>query len=126
MPETFENRKDCWKRRAPSERPTPTSYLFDPGRNTQFWSCWVRKEFEPKSRDDIALMLVRHQAGTDNLNKWRGAWKGRAIENDLELQIDTLRFPATQVFVRNVLIDIAIADAAGLFESGAARDKKDR
>ena len=126
MPETFEKRKDCWIRREPGERPTPTSYLFDPGRNTQFWSCWVRKEFEPKSRDDVALMLVRHQAGTDNLNKWRRAWKGRAFENDLELQIDTLRFPATQVFVRYVLIDIAIADAAGLFESGAANDKEKR
>lgn len=124
LPSTFEERKDCWKRREPDERPTPTSYLFDPGRNTQFWSCWVRKEFAPKTRDDIALMLVRHQAGTGSLNEWREAWKGRAIDNDLEMQIDTLRFPATQRFVRQVLIDIAVVDAAGIFGSGATSGRK--
>jgi soluble lytic murein transglycosylase-like protein len=126
MPLTFENRKDCWKVREPDERPTPTSYLFDPNRNTQFWSCWVRKEFEPKTRDDIALMLVRHHAGSGSLEEWRKAWKGRTIENDLEMQIETLRFPATQLFVRHVLIDIAIADAAGLFGSGATGSEEKR
>ena len=117
LPLTFQNRRDCWK---PDETSTTTSRLFDASRNAEFWSCWVRKEFAPSTRDDIALMLMRHQAGSDNVREWRAAWKGRNIESDLELQIDTLRFPATSYFVRQVLADVAIADAAGLFESGAA------
>ena len=52
-------------------------------------------------------------------------WKGRAIERDLELQIDTYRFPATSVFVRHVLSDVAIADAGGLFETGAGAGRRD-
>ena len=119
MPLTFEGMESCWKVRSGDEKPTAASYLFDPGRNTQFWSCWVRKEFAPKTRDDIALTLIKHQAGAGNLREWMKSWKGRAIEGDLELQLDTLRFPATQVFVRNVLTDIAIADAGGFFEAGA-------
>jgi len=119
MPQTFENRADCWKPREEGRKPTATSYLFDPNRNTQFWSCWVRKEFEPKTRDSIALMIVRHHTGAGNLAEWMRGWKGRAFERDLELQIDTFRFPATQVFVHQVLTDVAIVDASRIFEAGA-------
>lgn len=124
MPDTFTGRRDCWKLREEGEQPTPTSYLFDPVRNTQFWSCWVQKEFAPKTRDAIALMLAKHHAGSANVGEWMKSWKGRAIERDLELQIDTFRFPATQTFVRYVLADVAIVDASGLFEAGASRRER--
>jgi hypothetical protein len=126
MPPTFEGRTDCWKLREQGEKPTPTSYLFDPVRNTQFWSCWVKKEFEPKTRDSIALMLVNHHAGLGDLNEWKKNWKGRAIERDLEMQIDTFRKPATQVFVRSVLSDVAIVDANGFFEAGAGASRGEK
>jgi len=126
MPLTFERRPECWTASTPGQSPRPTSYLFDPVRNTQFWSCWVRKEFDPRTRDGIALMLVNHHAGSGNLGAWMKAWKGRAIERDLELQIDTYRFPATSVFVRYVLSDVAIADAGGLFEGAAAGRRDNR
>lgn len=126
MPLTFEGTRGCWILREEGEKPTATSYLFDPVRNTQFWSCLVKKEFKPKTRDSIALMLVHHHAGTGNLREWKRNWEGRAIEHDLELQIDTFRFPATQVFVRYVLTDVAIVDASGFFEAdaGASRGGK--
>ena len=126
MPSTFEGRTDCWKLREQGEKPTPTSYLFDPVRNTQFWSCWVKKEFEPKTRDSIALMLVNHHAGPGDLSEWKRNWKGRAIERDPELQIDTFRKPATQVFVRYVLTDVAIVDASGFFEAGAGASRGEK
>ncbi len=122
MPSTFEKRTDCW---IAGEKPIPTSYLFNPIRNTQFWSCWVRKEFAPRTRDDIVTMLVKQHAGSGQLNEWRKGWKGRAIERDLELQIDMYRFPATSLFVRSVLSDVAVADAAGFFESGAGAGRRD-
>lgn len=125
MPLTFENRPDCWLPRTTGAKPTAASYLFDPVRNTQFWTCWVRKEFEPRTRDDIAMMLIKHQAGSGRLDAWMKAWKGRAIERDLELQIDTLRFSATSVFVRYVLSDLTIADAGGFFETGAGASRRD-
>ena len=124
MPDTFAGRRDCWKLREQGEQPTATSYLFDPVRNTQFWSCWVQKELRPTTRDALALMLAKHQAGMGNIDEWVKNWKGRTIEHDLELQIDTFRFPATQTFVRYVLADVAIADASGLFEADASRREK--
>jgi len=115
MPATFENRKDCWQQREDSAVPTAASYLFDPARNVRFWSCWIRKEFNPRTRDDIAPLIIAHNAGIDNLTEWRKAWRGRATEGDLELQIESLRFRATQNFVRRVLTDTAIAESSGLF-----------
>jgi soluble lytic murein transglycosylase-like protein/TolA-binding protein len=114
MPATFEGRKDCWKPQE-GQKPTPASYLFDPERNTLFWSCWVGKEFKPRKRDQIAMMLVQHHAGRGNLLAWQKGWKGRAIESDLELQIESFRFPATRLFVQRTLTDAAIVDASGLF-----------
>jgi TolA-binding protein len=111
MPSTFEGMKECWELRGPDEKPTATSYLFNPARSIQFWSCWLKKEFKPYTRDSIALMLVKHHAGTGNLNEWMNDWKGRTFEHDLEMQIDTYRFPATQHFVRHVLTDVTIASS---------------
>jgi TolA-binding protein len=119
MPDTFEGRPECWIPGTTGRNPTPASYLFDPVRNTKFWSCWVRKEFDPGTRDGIVLMLARHHAGTGNLRAWMENWKGRAIEHDLELQVETYRFPATSLFVRYVLNDVAVADAGGFFDTGA-------
>ena len=124
MPSTFETTPKCWTLRADGQKPRATSYLFDPIRNTQFWSCWVRKGFEPRTRDDITLMLVKHHAGGGRLSEWMKTWKGRAIERDLELQIDTYRVPATSTFVRQVLSDVAIADAGGFFEAGAEAGRR--
>jgi soluble lytic murein transglycosylase-like protein len=130
MPSNFDGTQDCW--RLPpngdvTKKPTAASYLFDPGRNAQFWSCWIDKEkIQPATRTDIPLMLVKQNAGTGNLNEWMRTWHGRPIEHDLELQIDSFRFPATQVFVRSVLTDLAIADAGGIFDenSGAVLKEK--
>jgi soluble lytic murein transglycosylase-like protein len=126
MPATFEGRKDCWQTRGPDERPTPANYLFDPDRNAQFWSCWVGKEFQPRTRNSIATMLVKHHAGTGNYVSWQRSWKGRATENDVELQIETFRFPATRLFVQRVLNDVAIVDASGLIETAPGGDGRQK
>jgi len=119
MPDTFKGRPECWQPGTAGRKPTPASYLFDPVRNTMFWSCWVRKEFDPETRDGIVLMLAKHHAGTGTLRSWMETWKERDIERDLELQIDTYRFPATSLFVRQVITDVAIAEAGGFFETGS-------
>jgi len=123
MPSTFYDAKDCWKLKE-GEMPTPMSYLFDANRNARYWSCWVRKKLNPHSRKDISLVVVKHHAGMGNLSEWMAAWKGRAIENDLELQIEAYRFTDTQRLVRNVLADAAVVEASGFFETGADSSRR--
>lgn len=119
MPATFRNRRDCWRWPDDAPAPTPEAYLFDPGRNIRFWACWIRTEFDPESRADVAPLIMAHNAGVGNLQEWRRSWRGRATETDLELQIESVRFRATQNFVRRVLTDTAIAEASGLFGDAA-------
>ena len=123
MPDTFKDEKDCWKLREHGPEPRPESYLFNPVLNTQFWACWVKKNIEYKTRYSIVLIVVKHNAGPGTLGELRTDWKRRAIDNDLELQIDTLPYPATQRLVRNVLADVAIVDASGLFETGVGNGR---
>lgn len=117
LPATFIGTKACWKGIGNNERAIASSYLFDPIRNIAFWSCWVgtEKGLRPNTADDVPRTLVMHNAGRGNLARWMEGWKGRPIEQDLELQIDTYRFPATQLFVRSVLADVAITSASGIF-----------
>jgi hypothetical protein len=124
MPATFDGRPDCWEPSADGRKPTAASYLFDPDRNVRFWSCWVAKEFQPRTRNDIVTMLVQHHAGSGNLREWKKSWKGRALERDLELQIECFRFPATRLFVQRVLADIMIIEASGRFETAADQSGK--
>lgn len=114
MPQTFANvAAGC---RQGTEPDQPGAFLFNARRNAEFWSCWVQDEFKPEGRDDLVSMLVKHHAGAGNLASWRASWKGTAIENDLELQVESMRFPDTRNFVRKVLADLASVEAAGLFE----------
>ncbi len=114
MPQTFKRVTGKCRQGAAANR--PAAVLFNARRNAEFWACWVQDEFKPANRDDLALLLVKHHAGVGNLGNWRGSWKGGAIENDLELQIESMRFPDTRNFVRKVLADLAIVEAAGLFD----------
>ncbi len=124
MPATFNNRRNCWRWPEGAPTPTPEAYLFNPERNISFWACWIRTEFNPESRADIAPLIMAHNAGIGNLRQWRQAWHGRAMERDLELQIESLRFRATQNFVRRVLTDTAIAESSGLFSDDRASGGK--
>lgn len=125
MPDTFKHTEQCWKPYDTARKSTAESYLFNAGRNTQFWSCWISKEgIQPKVSADIPLMLVKQNAGRGNLSTWMKSWNGRTFEHDLELQIDTFRFPATQRFVRRVLADVSIADASGAFDATATAQRR--
>lgn len=110
MPRNFEQTPACQGTAVASAPPTAESRLFDAASNIRFWSCWTERErIRPARAAEIPQMLIKHHAGTGNLANWAKAWKGRRLEGDLELQIDTLRFPATQIYLRHVLADLAIA-----------------
>ncbi len=125
LPGTFNDSKDC-RPGGHGKQPTAESYLFDPVLNARFWSCWMERNITDRTRDSIAPIVILSNAGARTLREWRRNWEKRAIGPDLELQLDTLRYPETSKLVREVLADAAIADAGGFFETGAATDGKGR
>lgn len=125
MPEVFnsldKNTKPPWNLLQASGARSYLEYLLDPERSIRLWARWVVNEFHLKHRDGVAMTLMKHQAGTSNLNSWGGYWKKLGAEEDLEYRIETARFNATRNFVRLALQDTAIVDAAKFFKDQAGR-----
>lgn len=88
-------------------------YLFDPERNIGLWARWVAAEFPIRRRRSIMSSVMRHQAGSGNVLEWREYWRGAGALDDVEFQVETTQFAGTGNFLRRVLRDTAIVEAAG-------------
>ncbi len=97
------------------EKLSELDYLLDPRRNMELWARWVNAEFPIKRSRDIVSSMMRHQAGSGNVAEWSEYWENAGVHDDLEFQIETVRFAATRSFLRRVLRDTMIVDAAGIF-----------
>ena len=69
----------------------------------------------------FALALMKHQAGSGNVQRWHQYWEKLGSEDDIEYRIETARFNETRNFVRRTLQDIAVVEAAGFFEDRPGR-----
>ena len=77
----------------------------------------MNREFPLENRNGIAITLMKHHAGLGNVNSWSEYWAKLSPEGDLEYRIETARFNATRNFVRRVLRDTTIVEAARLFDA---------
>ena len=98
-----------------TEGQSEVDYLLDPRRNIALWARWVDAEFPIERRRNILSSIMRHQAGSGNVAEWREYWESARALDDIEFQIETVRFLSTRGFLRRVLRDTIIADAAGIF-----------
>ena len=116
MPYVFDELDRNWNLLRESGLQSETEYLLDPARNAKLWARWVNREFPLGDRNAIAITLMKHHAGSGNVNSWSEYWAKLSREGDLEYRIETARFNATSNFVRRVLRDTTIVEAARLFE----------
>ena len=116
MPAVFSNLDRRWGLLRSARVATATEYLFDAERNIRLWARWVDDEFPVRTGNGIAIALMKHHAGLANVTNWTRYWRTFGGEVDVEYQIETARFNATRSFVRQVLRDTTLVDAAGLFE----------
>jgi soluble lytic murein transglycosylase len=114
MPETFAKLDQKANLLAGSGAASDVEYLLDAERNIKALSIWWRDEL---GKDDqpsaIMLAVMKHNAGAGNVAKWTAI----GPRDDLEYGVETVRFPETRGFLRSVLQDTMIVDAAGLFGS---------
>ncbi len=117
MPETFANLDKKSKLLETSGVRSDVEYLLDPQRNIATWADWWRTEL---GKDDLAVAVMKHNAGSTNVSKWTTTyWTQMGSKDDLEYRVETVRFPETRVFLRRVLQDTAIVDAAGFVGGGS-------
>ena len=114
MPATFADLDKSWKLLQKIGVRSNVEYLLDPERSTMLWARWMKSEFSLTHRSDIAMALMKHHGGS--IRSWIAYWERLGAKGDLEFRVETARFNETRNFVRLVLQDTVIVDAAGFFE----------
>jgi hypothetical protein len=120
-PETFRDLNQKWKLLAQTGPSSITAYLLQAGDNVKLWARWAKDDLKIVQQEGVDIGLMEHQAGSANVKRWRAYWDAVCAPGDLECRVETGRFPATRVWTRNVLADLAIVDSAGLFADGGRR-----
>lgn len=104
---------------APSDRPAMFRYLADPEQSIPLAGRWLREEFLEPFSDTAAGRLhaiMGHNAGRPTVRNWRTRWEVLQQEADIEYMIETARSSETRILARGVLSDMAVVEAAGLFD----------
>lgn len=115
VPTTFEGLNKKWKVTELNGPSSVVDYLLDPAHNINLWARWAKDDLKIPQQGEVDIGVMEHQAGAGNVKRWRRYWDAMGAPGDIEYRIETARFPATRVFVRSVLADLAIADSTGLF-----------
>ena len=116
MPYVFRSLDRRWNLLRDSGARTAVEYLLNPEKNIELWARWANAEIGFRQRDDFAIALMKHQAGSGNVRRWRLYWEKLGLMDDIEYRIETARFNVTRNFVRRTLRDISIVESAGFFE----------
>ena len=121
MPYVFRSLDQRWDLLKNSGAQSDIEYLLEPGKSIQLWARWVNAEIGFQQRNGFALALMKHQAGSGNVQRWHQYWEKLGSEDDIEYRIETARFNETRNFVRRTLQDISVVEAAGFFEDRPGR-----
>ena len=128
IPRTFCTLAERWKL-VENPRPVPECmaadgnrmfhYLTDIDRSIALGGRWVREGLlarYPSTDAGRLLALMDHSAGAPAVRNWRAQWDALGQATDIEYMVETAEYPETRGLVRGVLADIAVVDAAGLFD----------
>lgn len=113
MPATFARLDERSQLLQASGAASDVEYLLDPRHNIATAAGWWKTEF---GRDELPVAVMKHNAGIKNVSKWTAYWEQIGCGDDLEYRVETIRFRETANFLRGVLTDTAIVEAAGFFE----------
>jgi len=132
MPGTFADQDRKWDLLATAQTPTRQSYLLNPKLSLELASRWFAEEKLPEFDHEPLLAILAHHSGDGRVRKWRRIWGEKGWRDDVELMIESFRKPEldsrervgwgveSRRFARQVMTDLAIVEALGLYSSGEA------
>ena len=91
------------------------AFLLDPERSIDLGALWFGQEL--MFRRNIVYALMEHNIGYAAVKAWIEGGRRTGRGSDIEYMIDTFRVNETHVFVRRVLTDTILVDAASLLTS---------
>ena len=104
---------------ARSDRAPMFTYLADPDLSIPLSGRWLREEFLeqfPATDAGRLFTIMGHNAGRPAVLNWRTRWDALQQGTDIEYMVETAGFSETRRLARGVLADMAVVEAAGLFD----------
>ena len=117
MPSTFGTLDRRWGLQEAADTSSWQEYLHDERRSIMLAGRYVREELLNRYPLEQGLLfaLMDHSGGASAVRSWREEWERIGRANDVEYMIETARFVETRILLRGIIVDIAVAEAAGLF-----------
>ena len=106
-----------------ADRPALFAYLADPDLSIPLGGRWLREEFLdrfPANDPGRLFTIMGHNAGRPAVINWRTRWDRLQQGTDIEYMIETAGFRETRILTRGVIADMAVVEAAGLFDQTGA------
>lgn len=119
MPRTFNSLDKRWNLLEAGGVTSKEAFLFDPQRSIPLGARWFKEELLARQDGNLFFAIMEHNAGYPAVKAWVDNWEKTGLNKDIEYMVETGRFAQTRIFVRGVLTDMMIMEAAGLL-----REKK--
>ncbi len=118
MPETFRRLDLRWGLLVNAGVSSAREYLIDETRSIELAGRYLREELLARYSTDQGLLfaLMDHSGGASAVRSWSDEWTKIGQTTDVEYMVETARFVETRILVRGILGDVAVVEAAGLFE----------
>lgn len=114
-PETFRKLDKLWGVLQANRVTSREEFLFNPNLSIELGARWFNSLLAEGRSGTVAtpLAVMNHNAGEAAVRRWASYWSAVGRTTDIEFMIETVRFVETRIFLRRVLADEYIVDAAG-------------
>jgi soluble lytic murein transglycosylase-like protein/TolA-binding protein len=115
-PQTFDKLDKRWSLLQSSSIGSREEFLLNPNLSIELGARWFSSLLaEGRNNGTVAIPLavMDHNAGGAAVRQWVSYWSTVGRASDIEFMIETVRFVETRIFLRRVLADEYIVDAAG-------------
>jgi soluble lytic murein transglycosylase-like protein/tetratricopeptide (TPR) repeat protein len=114
-PETFRKLDKRWGLLQANHVSSREEFLFNPNLSIELGGRWFNSLLAEGRSGTVAtpLAVMNHNAGGAAVRQWVSYWSTVGRTTDIEFMIETVRFVETRIFLRRVLSDEYIVDAAG-------------
>jgi soluble lytic murein transglycosylase-like protein len=116
-PKTFLKLDRQWSLLQSSGVSSSEEFLLNPDLSIQLGARWFNSLLGRKGNAAILLAVMDHNAGGAAVSEWVSYWSMVGRARDIEFMIETVRFLETRIFLRRVLADEYIVDAAGILRT---------
>lgn len=115
IPSTFEMLNKEWNLLKEAKVATRESYLFDTNLNIHLGTRWFERLLKKHDKKPL-WALMNHSARDKKVEEWKQILTAEGKDDDIEYAIESIDYPQTRSFLREVIANMVILDAIELYK----------